>query len=368
VTTARHDSAGSGAAGPIAVRRSEIRDLVLLVAAAIGLYVCYLLAFPFLPALAWALAIAVLAAPLHARLERRLKHGGAAAAVSVVLLALIVILPVAFLGQHVASVLSAGVSSLQQQLAGFDWQRLRDAFPWLGRIDANVNMQDFASVFGNVGSWLTNLTAAFARESLSNVVTLLLTFYLLFYFLRDRTAILDRVRSYLPLAEAEADHVFGRVSDTIHGVVFGTVVTAAVQGTLGGLIFWLLGLPDPLFWGTVMALLAVVPVLGAFVIWIPAAIYLAVSGEWGKAAVLAAYGAVVIGGIDNVLHPMLAGGRLGLHTVTTLIAIVGGLMLFGASGLILGPLAVTVTLAVLQIWRARADGADLRAGDKHRRP
>lgn len=120
-------------------------------------------------------------------------------------------------------------------------------------------------------------------------------------------------------------------------------------------MFWLLGLPNPVFWGLVMALVAVVPVLGTFVIWIPAAIYLALSGDWGKAAVLTAWGGIVIAGLDNVLYPILAGGRLRMHTVPMFISIVGGIVVFGTVGLILGPLAVTTTMTLLEIWRARHD-------------
>jgi predicted PurR-regulated permease PerM len=130
-------------------------------------------------------------------------------------------------------------------------------------------------------------------------------------------------------------------------------------------MFWLLGLPNPIFWGIVMAFLAMIPVLGTFVIWLPAAGYLALGGDWGKAAILVAWGTVVIGGIDNFLYPILAGGRLRLHTVPMFIAIVGGLALFGAAGLILGPLVVVMTIEVLAIWRERARAAE--AGEEEER-
>ena len=152
----------------------------------------------------------------------------------------------------------------------------------------------------------------------------------------------------------ETDYLFRRAAETIHGVFYGTIITAAVQGALGGLMFWLVGLPDPIFWGVVMALLSIIPVLGAFVIWIPAAAYLGLTGAWVQAMVVVAYGSIIIGGIDNVLHPMLAGSRLRLHTVPVFISIVGGLLLFGASGLIFGPLAMSMTMAILEIWRTRA--------------
>ena len=120
-------------------------------------------------------------------------------------------------------------------------------------------------------------------------------------------------------------------------------------------MFWWLGLPAALLWGVVMALLAVVPVLGAFVVWIPAALFLALEGSWGRAVILIVWGAVVVGGIDNLLYPMLVGNRLKMHTVLAFISLVGGLMLFGPSGLILGPVALTITTVLLEIWRHEDD-------------
>jgi predicted PurR-regulated permease PerM len=118
-------------------------------------------------------------------------------------------------------------------------------------------------------------------------------------------------------------------------------------------MFWWLGLPVPLVWGVVMGLLAVVPVLGAFVVWVPAALFLALTGSWGKAVILTVWGGVVISIIDNLLYPMLVGQRLKLHTVLAFVSVVGGLIVFGAAGLILGPVAVTATAVLLKIWRSR---------------
>jgi len=103
----------------------------------------------------------------------------------------------------------------------------------------------------------------------------------------------------------------------------------------------------------VMGVLAVVPVLGAFIVWIPAALFLALAGSWGKALILALWGGVVVGGIDNVIYPILVGNRIKLHTIPTFMAIVGGLIVFGPSGLILGPVALTVTVLLLEIWQSR---------------
>lgn len=123
-------------------------------------------------------------------------------------------------------------------------------------------------------------------------------------------------------------------------------------------MFWWLGLPMPVLWGFAMGLLAVVPVLGAFIVWVPAALFLALDGEFGKAVILTLWGTIVIGGVDNLIYPILVKNRMRLHTVPAFIAIVGGLLLFGASGLLLGPLVLTITMFFLEIWRVPVGGSN----------
>src|SRR5690606_21242204 len=120
-------------------------------------------------------------------------------------------------------------------------------------------------------------------------------------------------RSMLPLTHEETEEVFRVVQDTVYATLWGHVAVAFIQGALGGLMFWFLGLSAPLLWGVVMGLLAIVPVLGAFVVWVPAAAYLALTGEMTKAIVLTVWGTLVVGLIDNILYPMLVGRRLRLH-------------------------------------------------------
>jgi len=200
---------------------------------------------------------------------------------------------------------------------------------------------------------LGNLGASFARGSVFQIMEILLAFYLLFYFLRDRHAAGRQMREWSPLTASETEQLIGRVVETVQATIYGTAAVAMMQGALGGLMFWLLGLPAPLLWALVMGMLSIVPVLGAFVVWIPAALLLALDGDWGKATILAVWGAVVIGGSDNLLRPILVGARLRLHTVPAFISMVGGIFLFGAPGFILGPLAFVVTMLFMEIWRER---------------
>lgn len=248
----------------------------------------------------------------------------------------------------------AGAGTVTTRVESGEWQRAIESSPRIAGLVGRIAQQvDLPGLVSAVTTWLTNSVASAVVGSVRQAVSLMLTFYLLYYFLRDRVAALTTLRTFSPLSEADTQRLVIRVDDTIHATVYGTLAMAIVQGTLGGLMFWWLGLPAPVLWGVVMGMLAVVPVLGAFVIWIPAALLLALDGEWVKAIVLTVWGGVVVAGIDNVLYPVVVGNRLHMHTIPTFIAIVGGLIVFGAAGVILGPVTLSITLVLLEVWRSR---------------
>ena len=330
-------------------------ELVLTAATAFGIYLCYLLAMPLLSPLVWALALAVVFTPFHRRLESKVKRRNVAAVVSVLVAGLIVVVPATFVGQRLVLEAAKGAQRVTAKVESGEWQRAIEARPRIAllvdRIERHV---DVPGTVQTLAAWLTNTATSIVKGSVVQAIGFLLTFYLLFFILRDRRAAIQSLRSLSPLSEVEMDRLLDRVGDTIWATIYGTLAVSAAQGLMGGLMFWWLGLPAPLLWGVVMAVLALVPVMGAFVVWIPAALFLALDGSWGKALILALWGTVVVGGIDNLLRPMLVGNRLKLHTVLAFMSMVGGLILFGTAGLILGPVVLTVTAALLGIWRSRA--------------
>jgi predicted PurR-regulated permease PerM len=332
--------------------RERLLVLTLLAATAVAFYLCYLIARPFLSALAWALALAIIAHPLHDWIAHRLRHPNLAAALTVVIVIFAVVAPTIFAAQQIVREAADSVQTLQTEQE--QWRRVIERNPRLDPIlrwaEQQINLQEAAR---RVEEALVARASSLVKGSVWMAAELLITFFFLFYFLRDRRAVMKSFRSLVPLSDAETDEVFGRVFDTIYATVYGTIAVALVQGFLGGLIFWWLGLPAPLLWGTVMALLAIVPVLGAFVIWLPAAVFLALEGSWGRALILMAWGGIVISLIDNWLYPVLVGKRLRIHTVPVFIAIVGGLILFGAAGLILGPVLLAVAVALVEVWQRR---------------
>lgn len=324
-----------------------------------GIFTCLALTWPFVGAITWAVALAILFMPLHAKIEKRLRRPNLAAFVSVATVIILVIVPMAFVVERLIAEAASGAVLIQARVAGGELQRLLDRYPSISPLGVWINSQfDLPSLMAGLASWLSNIGAIFVRGSILQVVELLLTFYILFYFLRDRLVANLLMREWLPLSPVQADELFRRVSDTVHATVYGTLAVATVQGLLGGLMFWFLGLSTPLLWGVVMGLLSVVPVLGAFIIWIPAAILLLLDGSWASALILALWGGIVVGSIDNILRPIFVGNRLQLHTIPSFISIIGGLVLFGAPGFILGPLAVTVTLLFVKFWSQQIKSND----------
>jgi predicted PurR-regulated permease PerM len=336
--------------------RSHVQTLLLMAATALGIYLCFMLAAPFLPALAWALALAVLFAPFQKWLESKLAHSGLAAMIAVTVIALIVVVPAVFVGQKLVVQAVKGAQLIETKVSSGEWRRAIEAQPRLAPIADKIEQDlDLQGSVKTLTAWLSTTAGSIVTGSVFQAVNFCIIFYLLFFFLRDRRAVLHSLRYLSPLSKSEMEQMFDRISGTINATVYGTLAVSAIQGLLGGLMFWWLGLPAPLLWGVVMAILAVIPVLGAFVVWIPAVAFLALEGSWGNAVILAVWGMLVVGTIDNLLRPALVGKQLKLHTVLAFISVVGGLMLFGPAGLILGPVTLTITIELLGTWRARSE-------------
>ncbi len=335
--------------------RSHTQTLVLMLATGIAGFVCYLIAAPFLSAVVWALTLAVLFTPLQRWLESKTHHPNVAALIAVLVIALIVVVPMTFVVQRLTLQAASGADLVADKVASGEWRHALEAQPRFGSMaKAFEDHLDLPGTVKSVAAWLSMAAGSIVKGSVYQVINFCLVFYLLFFFLRDRHTALNSLRALSPLPREVMIDLFTRVADTIHATIYGTLAVSAIQGLLGGLMFWWLGLPAPLLWGVVMAFLAIVPVLGAFVVWVPAALFLALEGSWGKALILTLWGALVVGTIDNLLRPVLVGNKLKLHTVLAFMSVIGGLMLFGPCGFVLGPITLTVTIVLLEQWTKRS--------------
>jgi predicted PurR-regulated permease PerM len=328
--------------------RERVSTLVLAVVTVLACYVCYVLAVPFLPALAWGLALAIVAHPMHIWLEGKLGKPGVAAGISVGIVALALILPALFVVTQMVGQLTANAQELQSR-----FMQAAEEYEFLQPFAEQLQQQQLSQESQDAVKTVARQVPNYLGGTLWAAAQMLFTAFILFYFFRDWREVLKGLKSLLPLTTAETNRTFERIEDTIFATLYGSVVVALVQGAMGGLIFGLLGLPAALLWGVIMGLLAVIPTLGTFIVWGPAALFLALNGEYFKAAALVAWGCVAIGLIDNLLYPMLVGKRLRLHPLLVFIAIVGGIASFGMAGVVLGPVALSVTDALIEVWRRR---------------
>jgi predicted PurR-regulated permease PerM len=274
--------------------------------------------------------------------------------VCVLMVGIAAVLTATVAGERLVQEAVKGAHLVQGRVESGEWLRSIERRPYLAAVAHKIQQNlDLPGNLRAFTTWLSVSAGSIVRSTLIQLAGVALTLYMFFFLLRDRAAALMTIRSVSPLSRRGMDRLLTRVEDTIFATVYGTLAVSLLQGLLGGLMFWWLDLPAPLFWGLLMALLSIVPMLGSSVIWLPAALILLIGGHWGKALILVLWGGIVVGSVDNLLRPILVGRRLKQHTLVAFLSVVGGLLLFGPSGLILGPLCFTLTAVLLESWRLR---------------
>jgi predicted PurR-regulated permease PerM len=340
------------------IESRNIRWWVLLLVTAILLYLCWRMIQPFLSVILWATVLVIVFHPVHRRLKQRIRNSSLAALVSSALVILIILVPVSLVTLAVINELSNAVASVQQ---GADYLMDPNSpftgpiLNFLGQyIDINhLRSEEFlVERVRGVGGQLAGRTLGFIGGLIGAIVQTFFVIFTMYYFFRDGDNISRNVRDSLPLDREQADRIMVRTREVIDASVYGVITIAMIQGTLGGLAFWALGLRSAIIWGVVMTFLSMVPMLGAFLVWVPAAIYLALTGHYVKAILLAAWGTLVIGMIDNFLRPKLVGSRTRLHELLIFFSVLGGLNFFGVIGVVLGPVVLAITLSLIDVYRA----------------
>jgi predicted PurR-regulated permease PerM len=341
--------------------QSRFYSRLFAVAALAALGYALLLIFqPFLVPILWALLIAFLLYPVNVHLRLRFKGKSGAAAGVLMLLVTIgmaapaVILTMVFAGQ--AADLAARLSAAA---ARYEIARPSDVFriPALGTllqwIEARVPLTaDQLQGWLLQGSqralrFLAASTGTVVLSALGAIVRIVLMLFVLFFFLRDGDTMADRFVRVLPMPPERKTHLTQYLASVTRAIVFGTLLTAILQGTLVGIGFGLTHLPSPVVFGAIAAACSLLPVGGTALVWGPGAIALAVQGRWGAAVFLAAWGAILVSTVDNVLRPLFISGRAQISTLPIFFGVLGGLAAFGPIGMFLGPLLVALALALL---------------------
>jgi predicted PurR-regulated permease PerM len=312
---------------------------------------------PFLVPLGWAGVFGVIFYSLNKRFERRWGRT-LSAAVSTAGVTIILIVPVLLLAALFVREGIDATRSVQAAMITGDFGIFGRAWQWFashvaaqtGAIDLRGLVRQYASRFGET---MASELGTVVRDIVVFVFELFVMLFALFYFLRDGDAVLDRFRLLLPFEEGVRERMLAEARELIFASVTTSLVIAAVQGLICGGAFAIAGLGSPVFWGVVMAFLSLLPVVGAWPVWIPAAIWLFSTGHSGRALILIG----ICGGagsmIDNILRPLILGGRSSLNGLLVFISVLGGIAVFGVLGIVLGPIVVATAVGVLDVYSGK---------------
>src|SRR5208283_2269299 len=334
------------------------RIFALVVAALLG-YALLLIFRPFFAALCWAAFLAFLLHPLNLRLRRRLHGKNGAAGLLTVLTPIVILLLLSALSVEFVAQISVLVQKLQSWAQQLDIRTYSDLqqFPLIAR--ANAWLEAHAGISAaQVQSWLVSgsqellhraasLSGAFFLGALGSLFAFVIMLFLLFSLLSEGDVLWARARRLIPLDEMRKERLFRQLSAVTRAIVFGTTMTALLQGLLLGIGFAIAGLPSPVVFGVLVALVSMLPVGGATFAWVPATGWLFYDGQWGYGIFMLLWG-LMLAGIDNVLRPVLISGRARISGTAVFVGVLGGVPAFGALGIIVGPVLLSLVIALIE--------------------
>lgn len=338
--------------------------IFLVVPFAVVLYFVYQLFRPFLEPIALAVVLATLCHPVFTWIERRLKQRSSLAALTTcVLVIIVVVAPSVALLVALASEVTAVYGAFERHLQAGTFDNLAELksspmiaglLDWIGQY---VDLGRFDLV-GAAGSALRQASVFILRNStllVGGIIGVVGKFFLIvvtmFFLFRDGGRFVRAFSSLTPLSREYEEAIVGKFREITRAVVLGSLVTALAQGAAGGLVFWILGIPNTIFWASAMALFSLVPVVGTAVVWAPWALYLFLSGSTVKAVILVAAAVLFVGMIDNIVRPLFIEGQSGMHTLLVFFSLMGGVAYFGVSGLMFGPILVSLCLTFIELFR-----------------
>ncbi|SON49588.1 AI-2E family transporter [Vibrio tapetis] len=335
---------------------------VLVIALLAAAYACFLLVEPYVNSIILAFIISLLMFPVHEWVENKLpNYRNTASVLSCLFLVVIIVLPLLAVFAAIvqqASLFSQNVyhwgttggmqEALNHPLILQAFDLINEYLPF-DAIQPQEIAQKVAGLISGFGTQLVAISAKILGDATGFIVDFFLMLFVLFFLLRDHDKIILAIRHILPLSRSQEDRLLAEVEQVSKSAVLGSFLTAIAQGLAGGFGMWLAGFPG-LFWGTMMGFASFIPVVGTALIWIPATVFLFISGDTTWGIFLLIWSVAIVGSIDNVLRPLLMQGSAGMNTLMIFFSLLGGIQLFGLIGLIYGPLIFAITMVLFNIY------------------
>jgi predicted PurR-regulated permease PerM len=343
---------------PLIKERERITTLLFYAAVLLLGYLAVRIFAPFFAPLAWAAVLAIFVYPSHENLAAR--YGTVrAAAISTVVVTVVIIGPglailTAFVQESRAALMGLDQEALAGQLAGLEqiWERIRGLVPGAQGLDLGDLIDE---IIKRTGGALAGLVGGLLADLAVVLFQLFVTLLALFFILRDAETIMRYMRRALPFEELRRERMIRQTRDLVYVSIAAGLLIATLQGLAGGVVFALLGLAAPIFWGVIMGFLALLPLVGTWVVWLPAAIWLMATGEVGKGLLLVALGVSIVASIDNFLRPAMLAGRAQMNGLLMFISLLGGVAVFGLIGLVLGPVITAIVSGLFEAYTGPAE-------------
>ena len=341
-------------------RKRSYVALVVLTAGA--LCVAYLIYRPFLKALFLALVLTIAFMPVHQWVARHVRGNTSASIITTIIVLLVIMVPLMLVSVRLGSE-AISFYTYASQRAGPAWSnrsaRVNDALELASAQTGIPPAQIKSAITAHVqefGAWLAGMAGWMARGFMQQLTTGILTLLILFFFLCDRERYKRGVVGLLSLPPGRVQELGSALQETIVSNIYGMVVVGLIQGSLTAIGWWMTGLSAPLLWGAIAMIFSFIPLVGPSLVWWPGAIVLAVQGKWIQAAVLVAWGFIVVSSADYIVRPRFGAGRANSDTLLVLLSLLGGLKAFGPIGIIAGPVVLSIVTALLKIIREEREG------------
>ena len=353
------------------MKKEHVAVISVLFITCLCFYLLYKILAPFLVAIFWAVFLAMVSYPVFKKLQRVLKIKGFLSAIIVTLLViLVIVIPFTFLLASLANEVVTTYNSVEEMiktgrlqayvekmgeipLVQTIWARLDQSFG----LSQTQPLDFLLKNIQQISTFLFNQSSSILKGLSTFLFTFFFTLLSLYYLLKDGDRLFLRVKEVLPVPPKERDLLIGRFQTMVNATIFGGILIAIIQGVLGGLAFWVLGLHSPVLWGTAMAFFSFIPVGGTALIWGPTCIILFILGAFLEGIILLLIGVFVIGMVDNFLRPFFISSKTNIHPLLLFFAVLGGIQVFGLIGVVAGPLVATICLTLIEIY---AQGIDSR--------
>lgn len=331
---------------------NRIHLISFLICLLLVFVVVVLIAKPFVNILALAIIVAILFHPVYKLFLKYITKPSLASLATILLIILIIALPLWLFGQVIFNQVADLFNKYKTGSLVIDKSQLVSGLP----PQVQTIIENFSKDLNNIIGRLSNEVFSSVTHLLSNVANFIISFFMFlfitYFLLKDGRGIKKAVSEITPIAHNQEDVLINKIVAAVNGVVKGAFLVALSQGIIATIGFYIFGVPEPLLWGAFTVVVALVPTVGTSLSIIPAIVYLMVTGHTGSAIGMAIWGVLAVGLIDNFLGPKLIGGSTKLHPVLVLIAIIGGIQLFGILGFLIGPIIMAIFMAMLEMYRS----------------